>query len=235
MGRRTLTANTAWDDVYEAILYSAVALKLAQEDGDKEVGALHGGMDKLLGKWKALDGERQERRRDVVLGHALVKRRDAGLEAVMMKLHNSTLAEVEQDRKDPLFKRLFPKSLSTVNKQALESQLAAARELQKKLAEAETPAALRKEYEKAMKEAIAAGAAALERRETALVAYGQAAARCAALRDEVNQATLQLEGALKQVMAKRKLGTGFLDSFFPTVKSPTKKTVAPQPVAPAPA
>lgn len=238
MGRRSLTANVAWDDVHDTILYTAVALKLAGEDGDKEVGALSGGVEKLITKWELMDGERRKARREQVTVHALVRRRLAGLEAAVTGLHNAVLSEVNLNRKAPLFTRLFPKTLSELAKQSLESRLVSTEKLLLKLAETDTPATLRKAHEKPIKEAAAAGAAAIKKRTAAQTASGELAARVDGFRQEINQILLGIEGGLQQLASRRGLGIAFLDGFFPGAKpaarKPAKKPEDPRPAAPAP-
>lgn len=218
MGRRDLSDRTAWDDGHGAVAYTADALALAGEDGDKAVGALAHAAEKLLARWEALDTDRRARRRAVGKSHALVRRRDVQADSVATDLHNDTLGHVKQDRSAALFIRLFPATLSVVVRLSLESELPVLRALAHKLAEDETPAALKKAHTKPLAEAIDRGESAIRGREEAFAAAGRVSAKIASWREDANAVLLGIEGALKQIAAERKLGTEWVDTFFPTVE-----------------
>jgi hypothetical protein len=240
MGRRDLTERTSWDDAHGAVAYTADALALAGEDGDKAVGALAGPTEKLLKSWETLDIERRARRRAVGKAHALVRRRDMQADKVVIDLHNDVLSAVKQDRDTPLFRRLFPDPLSTVVRMSLESELPELRALSLKLAEEETPGSLRKAHTKALDEAIKQGETAVRAREEAFAAAGRTSARIAAWREDANAVLLGVEGALKQIASQRKLDTDWVDAFFPAAeRGKAKKKDGPvadpaAPGAPAP-
>ena len=219
MARRELTERTSWDDSHGAVAYLADALALAGEDADKAVGALAPQVENLLSRWEVLDIDRRARRRAVGRAHALVRRRDLAADTTVTDLHNDTMAQVKQDRAAPLFIRLFPDSLSVVVRMALESELPVLRVLALKLAEDETPEALKKAHTKPLTEAIEKGDAALRNREEAFAASGRVSAKIASWREDVNAALLGIEGALKLIASERKLGPAWVDTFFPIEKS----------------
>jgi hypothetical protein len=223
MGRNDLTERTAWDDGYGTVAYSADALSLAGEDGDKSVGALLKPVDKLLTQWEALDGERRAKRRAVGRAHALVRRRDVQADTVVTALHNDTLGHVKQDREAPLFKRLFPDPLSSVVRMALESQLPVMRTLALALGDDETPGTLKKAHAKALADAIERGQAAIHAREEAFSAAGRTSARIASWREDANHVLRSVEGALQQIASERRLGTEWVDAYFPSAERGKKK------------
>ena len=219
MARRELTERTSWDDGHGAVAYLADALALAGEDGDKAVGAVAHQVEKLLVRWEVLDVDRRAKRRAVGKAHALVRRRDLAADTTVTDLHNDTMAQVKQDRSAPLFIRLFPDSLSVVVRMALESELPVLRVLAHKLAEEETPAALKKAHTKALAEAIERGDAAIRGREEAFAVAGRVTAKITSWREDVNAVVLGIEGALKQIASERKLGQMWVETFFPIEKS----------------
>jgi hypothetical protein len=227
MGRREMTERTSWDDGYGTVAYLADALALVGEDNDKAVGSLVPQVESLLSRWEVLDTERRARRRAIGKAHALVRRRDLAADTTVTDLHHDTMAQVKQDRAAPLFTRLFPDSLSVVVRMALESELPVLRVLALKLAEDETPTALKKAHEKPLAEAIEKGAAALRNREEAFAAAGRVSARIASWREDVNAALLGIEGALQQIASARKLGPAWVDTFFPIEKSKKGKKQKP--------
>lgn len=233
MPRRNLSATTSWDDIYNYLTYVQIALSLAIEDGDKEMAALLPPAKKLLARWEAMDGERRRRQGEVIVANARVGLRDLGLDEVTTALHHAVLSEASLDRKAPLFTRLFPKPLSQVVAMALEAQLGVSRTLLHKLSQAETPASIRKAHEKPLKDAIAAGEAAIKNREVARAAAQEFSTQVAGLREEANNLLLTIEGSLKAIAGKRGLGTSFVHAFFPATRSAAKRRVAPEP-APAP-
>jgi hypothetical protein len=217
MGRRELSERTSWDDTYNLVAYTADACALAGEDGDKEVGALAAPLEKLLSRWEDLDVERRKARRTIGRSHALVRRRDVQADAVVTDLHHAVLGHVKQNRKAALFTRLFPDPLSTVVRMALESELPMLRDISIKLAEGETPAAIKKAHQKGIGDALDRGEKAIRGREEAFAAAGRTSARIASFREDGNHALLGIEGALKQIASKRKLGSDWVDAFFPVV------------------
>ena len=217
MARSEIKENTAWDDMVLRVANTADALSLAGEDGDKPVGALEKPVDKLLTQWDALDLERRTKRRAVGRAHALVRRRDVQADEVVKAIHDDTLGHVKQDREAPLFRRLFPDPVSTVVRMALESQLPVMRTLALKLAEDETPAALKKAHTKALADAIERGDAAVKGREEAFSQAGRTSARVASWREDANHVLRGVEGALQQIASERRLGSDWVDAFFPTV------------------
>lgn len=233
MPRRNLATNTSWDDIYNYLSYIQIALSLAVEDEDKELAALVPPVKKLLARWEAMDGERRGRQSEVIRANALVGRRDLGLDEATTALHNAVLSAASLNRKAPLFTRLFPRPLSQIVGMSLEAQLGVSRALLHKVAQAETPAAIRKAQEGPLKEAIAAGEAAIKNRELARAAQQEFSARIAALREEANNVLLTLEGSLKAIAGKRGLGAGFVNTFFPAGQPAGKRRAAPEP-APTP-
>jgi hypothetical protein len=224
MGRRDLTDRTSWDDGYGIVAYTADALVLGGEDGDKAVGALAKPVEKLLAQWDTLDAERRAKRRAVGRAHALVRRRDVQADAVVTALHNDVLGYVKQDRSAALFVRLFPDPLSSVVRMALESQLPVMRALALALDDPETPAELKKAHAKPLADAIAKGQAAIQAREEAFSAAGRTSARIASWREDANHVLLGVEGALQQIASERRLGAEWVDAAFPTVERAKKKT-----------
>lgn len=217
MARTEMNDNTAWDDMHSRVAYSADALSIAGEDGDKPVGALEKPVDKLLTQWESLDVERRAKRRAVGRAHALVRRRDVQADEVVKAIHDDVLGQVKLDREAPLFRRLFPDPVSSVVRMALESQLPAMRTLAHKLGEDETPAALKKTHAKALADAIERGDAAIKGREEMFAQAGRTSARVASWREDANHVLRGVEGALQQLASERRLGSDWVDAFFPTV------------------
>jgi len=217
VARSEMKDNTAWDDMYSRVAYTADALGIAGEDGDKPVGALEKPVDKLLTQWDALDVERRAKRRAVGRAHALVRRRDVQADEVVKAIHDDALAHVKLDRDAPLFRRLFPDPVSSVVRMALESQLPVMRTLAHKLGEDETPAALKKAHAKALADAIERGDAAIKGREETFAQAGRTSARVASWREDANHVLRGVEGALQQIASERRLGSDWVDAFFPTV------------------
>lgn len=232
MGRKELTERTSWDDSYTLVTYTADALALAKEDGDKAVGALAVPAEAILRRWDELDLERRAKRRAVGRAHALVRRRDLEADAAVTDVHHDVLAHAKQDREAPLFVRLFPSPLSGVIRLALESELPELRALSHKIDDDETPAALKKAHQKPIANAIARGELAVRGREEAFAAAGRTSARVASWREDANAVLLGVEGALKQLASQRKLGTGWVDAFFPTVDRGKKSKPPKGPAAP---
>lgn len=218
MGRRELLDRTSWDDGFGIIAYTADALALASADGDKAVGALAARAEKLLKQWDTLDIERRTKRRAIGKAHALVRRRDNQADSLVVEIHHDTMALVRQDREAPLFSRLFPDPLSMVVRMALESELPVLRVLALKLDEGETPATLKKTHGKPLADVIEKGNAAIQGREEAFAASGRVSAQIASWREDVNATTLGIEGALKQIASERKLGSEWVDTFFPAAE-----------------
>lgn len=215
MPRRSLAINISWDDIHSYISHVQTALSLAAEDGDKALAAPAAAAQKHLDQWTRLDGERRDRQRAVIRAGARVALRDVALEGTMTGLHHDLLAGVKQNRKAPLFKRLFPKPLSTVTKPGLEVQLGSGRMLLQQLIHPDTPAALRKAHEKPLKDALAAGEAALKERETARAAQQALSTQLTGLREAADRTLLGIEGQLKALAGERGLGVGFVNAFFP--------------------
>lgn len=235
MARRTLGPNTSWDDIHNYIAYTEASLSIAAADGDKEIGALVSASRKLLAKWEALDADRRSQQRATLHANALVALRDVGLDGKTTALHNDTLGLVKQERGDALFKRLFPKPLSKVVPLALEAQLGVTRTLLIQVAHADTPLALKKAHEKLLTEALNAGEAAVKQREAVKAANVQVSLRVQALREEVNNALLVIEGQLKTIAGQRSLPLSFVNAFFQSPKKATnKKAPGPLPVPVAP-
>lgn len=234
MPRRTISASTSWDDIYNYIAYVEIALSLAADNGDKELAALVPPMRKLLARWETLDGERRSQKSALIRANALVGLRDAELDEVTTRLHNEVLIAAGLNRKAPLFTRLFPKPLSQVVNMALEAQLGVGRTLLHQLAQTDTPAPLRKAHEKPLKDSLAAGEAAIKNREAARATSQAMATQITSLREEANNALLTIEGNLKTLAGKRALGPGYVNAFFPSYRPITKQRAEPTP-APAPA
>jgi len=224
MSRRDLTNRTSWDDSYGVVAYSADALSLAAEDGDKPVGGLAKPVEKLLTQWDALDTERRAKRRAVGRAHALVRRRDIHADAVVTAVHHDVLGHVKQDREAPLFRRLFPDPLSAVVRLALGSQLPVMRALAHALGDDDSPAALKKAHTKPLADAIARGEAAILAREEAFSTAGRTSARLASWREDANHVLRSVEGALQQIASERRLGSEWVDACFPTVERGKKKS-----------
>lgn len=237
MPRRSLTINTSWDDIYNYIAHVQTALSLGAEDGDKALAAPAAAAQKHLDAWTKLDGDRRDRQRAVIRAGARVALRGVGLDRVVTDLHHALLGEVSQNRKAPLFKRLFPKSLTAAIKPGLEAQLGSGRMLLQQLTQPETPAALRKAHEKPLKEALTAGEAALKDREAARATQQALSAQIAGLRDAANATLLTVEGQLKALAGERGLGVGFVNAFFPaSTRKKREEAVGPTPKpSPAPA
>ncbi len=233
MPRRNLSANTSWDDIYNYLTYVQIALSLAVDDGDKEIAPLITPVKKLLARWEAMDGERRGRQGDIIRANALVGLRDLGLDEATTTLHNAVLSAANLNRKAPLFTRLFPKPLSQIVSMSLEAQLGVSRTLLHKLMQADTPTPIRKANEKPLKDAIAAGEAAIKSREAARAAAQELSTQIAGLREEANNVLLTLEGNLKTLAGRRGLGTAFVHAFFPAARPAPKRSAAPEP-APAP-
>jgi len=231
MARRDLTQRTSWDDSHGVVAYTADALSVAGEDGDEGAGALARPVEKLLEQWEKLDDERRAKRRAVGRANALVRRRDVQADSAVTALHHDVLGHVKQDRTASLFVRLFPDPLSGVVRLSLESQLPVMRALARELADAETPAAVKKAHTKPLAESIERGESALRTREEAFVAAARTSARIASWRDDVNHALRGVEGALQQIASERRLGGEWVDAFFPSVER-GKKRMKGTPAAP---
>ena len=227
MPRRSLVGKSSFEQVYELLTYTAVALELSKEDSDAEVADLAGPVLKLVLRWETLDRERREQRRLQLRANALCKRRDIQLDAAIVTLHADALAHVAQDRQGPLFARLFPKPVSTLTRPALQAQVPIARMLLDRLVAAETPTNLRKAHDKALKAAIDRGEAALREREVLVAAASSLAERIDALRVDGDAVLLQIEGALALLASKRRLGKEFVYSFFPEPGQSPKKPKKP--------
>lgn len=217
MARTELTEKTSWDDSQTRVAYTADALDIAGEDGDKQVGALLKPVEKLLSDWEALDILRRTKRRAVGRAHALVRRRDVQADDLLTTIHHDALGHVKQNRDDPLFRRLFPDPVSSVVRRALEAQLPAMRTLAHKLAEEETPAVLKKAHAKALTESIERGDEAIKGREEAFAQAGRVSARVASWREDANHTLRGVEGALQLIASERRLGSDWVDSYFPSV------------------
>jgi len=226
MGRKKLTENTSWDDGYGIVAYTADALMLTSEDGDAAISALAIQVEEVLSQWELLDAERRAKRRAMGRSNALERRRDVQADAAATDLHNDVLAQVKQNRKAPLFVRIFVHTLSTIIRMALESELPVLRTMALKLAEPETPEAIRSAHQAAMTHVIERGEASLRGREAAVAAAGLTSARVTAWREESNTVLLGVEGALKQIASQRKMenSTKWVDSFFPAADRGKKKT-----------
>lgn len=222
MGRRTLV-NASWDGCLDYLTSVSLAVRVVEEDGDKEVAALRSAIDKQLARHDQLSAERRERRTAQLLANAKVKRRDVQGDGVVDLLAKDALALAGQDREAPFFKRLFPLRPSDLIKMALPGELPEWRELFRRLQEAETPAELKKAHGEALKTAIANGEAALKEREDAYSAMGQTAARCQGFREDVDRVLAGIEAALLTLEHKRRLPGTWADSFFPETPSKGKK------------
>lgn len=231
MPRRDITDRTTLDDAYFYVAYVADALSLAAEDGDKEVGALHSPVEKLLPLNDALSAERRARRRAIGRSNALVRRRDFQLDGATTDLHNDTLGFVKQDRTRFPFEFLFSDALSRIVRMALGSQLPVARALLNRLGTPEVPAELKKAHEKPLGAAIEKGQHAIEGREEAFAAAGRTTARVDSWREDANLVLRGVEGALQQIAAKRRLKADWVDSFFP---APERREAADAPAPAAP-
>lgn len=223
MGRQQLTKTMTLDDGVDRVLYTADALELAGEDGDKEVAALAKPVAAVVSRGDELIAERRARRRAVVRANALVRRRDVLADAVTAELHTDVITEVRLDREAPLFTRFFPETLSTIVRRSLEGQLPAMKGFARVLKEPETPASLRKKHEKGVAGAVEKGAAAITRREDAFAEQGRTTARVESWKEDANATLLSVEGALLQIAARRRLGTDWVDSFFPAPTATSRK------------
>ena len=240
MAAKTLRAEISFNDIRTRLLFTSVALELAGQDGDKEVAALGPPVGKLLTRWEDLLSDRLQQERQQVRASALCKRRNVQLDGVLTTIHNATLAAADQDRKATLFTHLFPKPLSTLTKPALEGQLKVAEAFAERLAKSDAHAALRKTYEKPLRDSMALGEAALKERVAATAAAAELTRRVDVLWEDANATLQSIDGALKQLATKRHEGKEWVDSFFPDAPArPTKKRPAapatPEKPTPAPA
>lgn len=233
MARKTLESKINFDDIRPRLLFTSVALELAGEDADKEVAALGPPVGKLLTRWEDLLSDRLQQERQQVRASALCKRRGVQLDGVLTTIHNATLAAADQDRNATLFTHLFPKPLSTLLKPALEGQLKVAEAFAERLAKSDAHAALRKTYEKPLRDSMALGEAALKERVAATAAAAELSRRVDVLWEDANAALQSIDGALKQLAAKRHQGKEWVDSFFPDVAASRAKKPAAAPAAPA--
>lgn len=234
MALKTLANNISFNELCNQVLFTAVALELAAEDDDKEVAGLALPLNKILTRWEELNRDRQSQQRAAVRASALCRRGDFGLDAALTAVHNATLAEVEQERKAPLFTHLFPKPLSTLTRPALENQLKIVAAFVERFKTSDAPATLRKAHDKPLQKSLEQGEAANKQRLVTRAAATVLATRVDALRDDANAALLHVDGALKQLAAKRRLGKSWVDSFFPEgVSKPKKKAAEPPATAAA--
>lgn len=233
MPRREINDNSgSWDDHYAQVAYTADALALAGQDGDREVGALAPAAEKVTDRWEPLDDERRQKRRAVGRANARVKRRDVQAEQAATALHNDVLARSDQKRSAPLFERFFLDPLSAFIKLSLESSLPELRAIKIKLAAAETPAEVRKAHADAIDQALTLGAAAIHEREEAIIDATRTTMRITTWREDANRVLLGIEGKLLQLAATRGLGRDWVDSFFPD--APGKKGKKEKKVKPGP-
>jgi hypothetical protein len=232
MGRREISETLGWDDVYDRIGYTHDALWIAGQDGDKDVGALVTPVVGQLQSWEKLDGERRAARRESGRASALLRRRQHEAGKRVIEVHNDTLAEVKQKRQHPLFQRLFSSPVSRTVKLRADMLVPALRDLKLKLAEEETPPALRKAHAKLIDESITRTEGAVRLREEAAAGQGRTSARTLAWRKEANSVLLGVEGLLKHIASKRGLDNDWVDTFFPTVEAKKKNGKA-EPVKPA--
>ena len=231
MSLKTLDANISFDDIRARLQFTAVALELAGEDGDKEVAALGAPVGKLLTRWQDLGSQRQQQERLMTRAHALCKRRNMQLDGLLTSLHNATLAAADQDRKAPLFTHLFPKPLSTLLKPTLEGKLKVADAVVERLAKSAAHAALAKAHEQALRDCMAQGEAALEERRTTTATAAELSRRIDVLWADANAALQAVDGALKLLATKRRLGKEWVDSAFPDAKP--RATSKKKPAVPA--
>lgn len=233
MSQKTLASTISFDDILARLQFTAIALELAGDDGDKEVAALAAPLAKLMPRWSDLDRERLEQVRRTVRVNALCKRRNLQLDEMLTAAHHGTLAAANQDRKSPLFTHLFPKPLSELVKPALDGQVAIVEAFVERLSQSAAHAALRKAHEKPLRAALAQGTAAQKERVATLAAAAGLSARIDALWEDANAALQTIDGALKGLAAKRRLSKAWSESFFPDAASrPKKRAVPPAPAAP---
>jgi hypothetical protein len=232
MPRRQLTEHVRWDDSYFLVAYTIDALDLAVEEGDKDLAPVAKALRPLLDRYDALDVDRRQRERALSKCNVRVRRRDLEGDALATDIHNTALAEAKLDREDPTYQRLFPSVLSRVVKMALESELVPLRALR----EAMDHAAVTKPV-KSMAPKLAAfiktAEHALDARRKAFVDRSDLTLAVQSWRDDVNNALFGVEGELTRVAAKRKLGSAWVDSFFPPALDAKKKRKEPDP-APVP-
>lgn len=214
MGRTALTDNTSWGAAYDRATFTADALGIAVDAGDKALAPHGKRLEALIARWGQLDLERRARRRAVSRCHALVRSRDFKADQAVRALHVDTMAEVKQDRASALYVALFPDGVFAVTKLALESEMKPLRGLVRTL-EAEAPAALTKGHLKPIESAIADGEAAIREREEAFAELGRTSARISGWKEDANALLLGVEGALQTLAADRKLGREWVDTFFP--------------------
>lgn len=228
MAQKTLDPSIRFDDIVARLQFTAIALELAGDDGDKECAALAPPLAKLTARWADLDRERQDQTRRTVRANALCKRRNLQLDDALTAIHHATLAATSQDRKAPLFTHLFPKPLSELVKPALEGQLKIAESFAERLSQSAAHAALRKAHDKPLRDAIAQGQAALKERTSTQAAAADLSGRVDVLWGDANAALLAVDGALRGLAAKRRLSKDWIDSFFPDAATrPKKKPAAP--------
>ena len=230
MATKTLGAKIAFDDIQSRLHFTHVALELAGDDGDKEVAALLPPIGKLLGRWQELDRDKTAQGLAATRASALCKRRDMQLDAALTGLHHATLAAASQDRKDALFAHLFAKPLSDLTRPALENQLKVVAVVLDKLGQSEPHAALKKAHEKALREALGQGEAALKERTKLQGTAAELTRRVDVLWEDANTALQGVLGGLQTLAAKRKLGREWVDSFFPDL--PTRPKKPPKPATP---
>ena len=234
MPNKTLDASISFDDIVARLQFTAIALELAGEDGDKDVAALSAPLGKLTARWADLDRERQDQARRTVRANAICKRRNLQIDDALTSTHNATLSAADQDRKAALFTHLFPKPLSELIRPALEGQVKIAEAFVERLVQSAAHAALRKAHEKPLRDAIAQGQAALKERTATQAAAADLSQRIDVLWTDANAALQATDGALKGLAAKRRLSKDWVDSFFPdAVVRPRKKPAAP-PTPPTP-
>lgn len=227
MAQKTLDASISFDDIYARLGFTSVALELAGGDGDKDAAALGAPLAKLLTRWQELDRDRQAQARALIRANALCKRRNVQLDDALTAIHHATLAAANQDRRAPLFAHLFPKPLSTLIRPALEGQVKIAEAFVERLAQSPDHAALAKAHGKALRDSIAAGSAALSERVSTQAAAAALTQRIDALWTDANAALLSIDGALKQLAAKRRLSREWNDSFFPDAVARPKRKPSP--------
>lgn len=233
MALKTLRNTIGFDEILSRLHFTYVALGLCSDDGDTDVAALLPPFAKLLSRWNDLDKERSAQALATVRANALCKRRNMQLDAALTALHHATLALAGQDRKSALFSHLFPRPLSELSRPALEGQLKVVAAIVERLSQSEPHAALKKAHDKPLREALAAGEAAIKERTKQLAAAAELTRRIDVLWEDGNTALQAVEGGLKTLSAKRRLGRDFVESFFPDRPASARSAKSPKPLEPA--
>lgn len=216
MGYRQFKGTTGLDEAIESTFFTQVALE-AQDDA--ELAKLGKGVGALVAEGDAIAKELRAARRDVVRANARVRVMDGREEDEVRELDKDVLAAVRQDRDAPLYRALFPQTMSSVIALALEPQNAELTRIGEALGGKATPAALKKTWKTRLARLVEVGAEALTGRKRAAGAKAEVDLDVARWMERADRARRAVDGALTTYAANKGLPRDFNDRFFPAAPS----------------